>query len=90
MIAINPPVLVPPIKSKYSHGFGVASALVLLSISSIMSRRIKSDDSPLTPPPSRQRILGKESSARDGVSAMRYDPNDIAFGNEMYVSPTDV
>ena len=28
MMAIKPPVLVPPIRSKYSHGFGVFSASV--------------------------------------------------------------
>jgi hypothetical protein len=67
IIAIKPPVLVPPIKSKYSHGLGVASAPDLVSISSIISRRIKSDDSPRTPPPSRESILGRESSVRDGV-----------------------
>ena len=58
MMAINPPVLVPPIKSKWSHGFGEGNVSLLRPISSIISRKIKRVDSPRTPPPSSERILG--------------------------------
>jgi len=53
MIAIKPPVLVPPIKLKYWHGRGVSSAPVSRSMFSMISERIKRDESPRTPPPSR-------------------------------------
>ena len=43
-----PPVLVPPIRSKYSHGFGGVSGLT----ASIRRSRIISADNPRTPPPS--------------------------------------
>src|SRR6202011_5721955 len=43
MIAINPPVPPPPIKSKYSQGRGF-SAPLSLPISSIISRKIKRAD----------------------------------------------
>src|SRR2546423_7251422 len=49
MIAISPPVLVPPIRSKYSHGRGVCSRPVWRLISSIISCNIKTDDNHLTP-----------------------------------------
>ena len=67
IMAIRPPVLVPPMRSKYSHGFGVSPDPVLHPISSRMSRRIRSDDRPRTPPPSRERILGTWCA---GVSSM--------------------
>jgi len=59
IIAISPPVLVPPIRSKYSQGRGVSLVSDRLLISSITSRNIKSEDKPRTPPPSRDRILGQ-------------------------------
>lgn len=55
MIAIRPPVLVPPIKSKYSQGFGV-SEFDSPAISSIICRKMIKDDRPRTPPPSKVRI----------------------------------
>lgn len=58
MIAINPPVLVPPMRSKYSQGKGAIVALVRRRISSMISRKIKSDDKPRTPPPSSDKIRG--------------------------------
>lgn len=58
-MAINPPVLVPPIRSKYLQGRGVSLTPLCLSISSIISLKIKSDDNPLTPPPSRDRRRGR-------------------------------
>src|SRR5579859_5374719 len=58
MIAINPPVLVPPIKSKYSQGLGVSEARVRCPMSSIISRKIKREDNPRTPPPSNERTRG--------------------------------
>ena len=57
IIAIIPPVLVPPIISKYSQGKG-AGVLLRLPISSIICRNINSDDKPLTPPPSIDRMRG--------------------------------
>jgi hypothetical protein len=57
MIAIKPPLLVPPIKSKYSHGL-TSAAPSCCSMSFIISRNMKSEDNPLTPPPSSERILG--------------------------------
>jgi len=62
MIAIKPPVLVPPIKSKYSHGRGVSSASVWRSIVSMISRRIRRDESPRTPPPSKVSARGARGS----------------------------
>jgi hypothetical protein len=59
MIAINPPVLVPPIKSKYSQGRGVLASFARLPTSSINSRNINSEDNPRTPPPSRDKIRGQ-------------------------------
>jgi len=78
MIAINPPVLVPPIMSKYSHGLGVSEAPVRCSISSIISRNIKSEDNPRTPPPSSERIRGvcficDASTVISDVQAVRGD-----------------
>jgi hypothetical protein len=37
MIAINPPVLVPPIRSKYLYGFGVSVVVASCSISVTIS-----------------------------------------------------
>lgn len=47
----NPPVLVPPIMSKYSQGFGGASGLMV----SMSCFKIWRADNPRTPPPSRDR-----------------------------------
>jgi len=58
MMAIKPPVLVPPIKSKYWQGRGVSSASLWRCISSMISLKIKSEDNPLTPPPSRDSNRG--------------------------------
>ena len=58
IIAIRPPVLVPQMRSKYSQGLGTVSALVLRLICSIIDFRIKSEERPRTPPPSRERIDG--------------------------------
>lgn len=49
MIAIRPPVDVPQIMSKKSQGFGGSFG----SIHSIILCKIRNDDSPWTPPPSR-------------------------------------
>src|SRR5579871_6883712 len=57
MIAIKPPVLVPQIKSKHSQGFKFLSSS-FSSMPLIISRNIRSEDRPLTPPPSSERILG--------------------------------
>ena len=49
MIAINPLVLVPPIRSKYWQGRGVSCTPLRRWISSISSLKINSDKSPWTP-----------------------------------------
>jgi hypothetical protein len=59
IIAISPPVLVPPIRSKYSQGRGVSLAPVRRWISSMISFKTNSEDSPLTPPPSSDRSRGQ-------------------------------
>lgn len=51
--ATNPPVLVPPIKSKTSQGRGVDSKPASSLIFSKIDSRIRSAESPRTPPPSR-------------------------------------
>ena len=55
MMAINPPVLVPPIRSKHSQGFGTVVARVSNLISCIMSRKIIREARPRIPPPSKVR-----------------------------------
>jgi len=64
MIAI-PPVLVPQMRSKYSHGKGGLSEAVawplfamILCTSCMSCWTMRSDDSPRTPPPSSARIRG--------------------------------
>jgi hypothetical protein len=59
IIAIKPPVLVPPMRSKYSQGRGVFSTSLFRAISSMSSLRMKSDESPRTPPPSRDKMRGQ-------------------------------
>jgi hypothetical protein len=55
----HPPVLVPPIISKYSQGFGTSVSRCSCLIRFIMWSMIKSSDSPRIPPPS---ILGSQIS----------------------------
>jgi len=61
IMAINPPVLVPPIRSKYSQGRGVSVTPFFIFICSMGSLRMKSDDIPRMPPPSRERMQGVRS-----------------------------
>ena len=75
IIAIKPPVLVPPIKSKYSHGNGVSAVCFRLPISSISCRRISRDDNPRTPPPSSDRIRGQSKCA----IAHRFSAHQIQY-----------
>ena len=58
IITISPPVLDPPMRSKYWHGRGSRSRLLIRCTSFMMVCTIKSVDKPLTPPPSHERILG--------------------------------
>ena len=59
MRAIKPPVLVPPMRSKYSQGNGGGLILLRLPTSSIISRNMSNDERPLTPPPSSDKRRGK-------------------------------
>ena len=65
MIAIRPPVLVPQMRSKYSHGKGNFPSAVtwplcfmILCTSCISRWTMRSEERPRTPPPSRARIRG--------------------------------
>jgi len=58
IIAITPPVPDPPMSSKYWHGKGGDDSFCR-PISSIISRRIRSADSPRTPPPSIAKSRGE-------------------------------
>ena len=64
-----PPVLVPPIMSKYSHGFGGESG----SMISMSFLRMESDDSPRTPPPSRDRRRRSLLAILDDETLIRAD-----------------
>lgn len=57
MIAMIPPVLVPPIRSKCSHGFGVSESPEASRIPSMILPRIIRLAIPRIPPPSRDSIL---------------------------------
>ena len=63
MRAMRPPVLVPPMRSKYWHGRGVVVRSLRRAISSMRSRRMRSEERPRTPPPSRVRIRAQEGEA---------------------------
>jgi len=79
--AIKPPVLVPPIKSKYSHGNGVSAVRFRLPISSISCRRIRRDDNPRTPPPSSDRIRGQDiPDIVEGSTYTKFSIKAIAGG----------
>ena len=62
MRAMSPPVLVPPMRSKCSQGRGVVLDFLRRAISSIRSRRMRSEERPRTPPPSRARIRAHEGA----------------------------
>lgn len=65
----HPPVLVPPIKSKTSHGLRTWLSLRSELSCVIISFNIKRLDSPLTPPPSRDRRHSPfVSSGLDAIS----------------------
>ena len=51
-MATYPPVDVPPIMSKYSHGLGISGRLPSFLMDSKIRSRTRSAVSPLTPPPS--------------------------------------
>jgi len=63
----HPPVLVPPIRSKTSHGFGGCDVLMLLM--SCLS--MINDDNPRTPPPSRK-CYGQPSRSRGFTVSRTY------------------
>ena len=69
MMATSPPVPLPPIKSKYSHGRGAVEAPLSLPMPSMISRKTNSEESPRAPPPSREIIRGLSSFM--GTSTMR-------------------
>lgn len=70
--ATDPPVEVPPIRSKYSHGSALSpfSRLTTLKI----SRRIRSEVRPLTPPPSGAQVVSAGVVVRTRIG--RYEPSD--------------
>src|ERR1700732_2474927 len=59
MRAIKPPVLVPPMRSKYSQGSASCADPADLPISAMISFKINSEDNPLTPPPSSDKTRGQ-------------------------------
>lgn len=62
IMAMMPPVDVPPMRSKQSHGFGGFSGLMF----SMSWRRIIRDESPRMPPPSSERSLNPLATAPSG------------------------